>query len=198
MGLPSRAMELQSLPMVEAVVEAEEVEVVAVVEKRNAQQCLSLSPVSWRRLDLRLNVPLFLTGCWHGFLNLLVVKTQHWRQCKTEFQTAYANQLETQCSPGYATKCKPQYKTAYRCVSISWKVLDRVPSDLKAAHCDLINCVNKEILHYGHWHWMSSNSEGHLKKIVLIPPWFIATTNYLPQSVSKTVYEQECKSKKYL
>ena len=75
MGLPSRAMELQSLPMVEAVVvvvvveevedtaEAEEVEVVAVVEKRNAQQCLSLSPVSWRRLDLRLNVPLFLTGC---------------------------------------------------------------------------------------------------------------------------------------
>ena len=72
-------MELQSLPMVEAVVEvveeveevedtaeAEEVEVVAVVavvEKRNAQQCLSLSPVSWRRLDLRLNVPLFLTGC---------------------------------------------------------------------------------------------------------------------------------------
>ena len=75
MGLPSRAMELQSLPMVEAVVEvvvveevedtaeAAEVEVVAVVEKRNAQQCLSLSPVSWRRLDLRLNVPLFLTGC---------------------------------------------------------------------------------------------------------------------------------------
>ena len=76
MGLPSRAMELQSLPMVEAVVEAvvvveevedtaeaEEVEVGAVVEKRNAQQCLSLSPVSWRRLDLRLNVPLFLTGC---------------------------------------------------------------------------------------------------------------------------------------
>ena len=76
MGLPSRAMELQSLPMVEAVVEAvvvveevedtaeaEEGEVVAVVEKRNAQQCLSLSPVSWRRLDLRLNVPLFLTGC---------------------------------------------------------------------------------------------------------------------------------------
>ena len=69
-------MELQSLPMVEAVVEvveeveevedtaeAAEVEVVAVVEKRNAQQCLSLSPVSWRRLDLRLNVPLFLTGC---------------------------------------------------------------------------------------------------------------------------------------
>ena len=68
-------MELQSLPMVEAVVEvvvveevedtaeAEEVEVVAGVEKRNAQQCLSLSPVSWRRLDLRLNVPLFLTGC---------------------------------------------------------------------------------------------------------------------------------------
>ena len=36
------------------------------------------------------------------------------RECKTEIQTSYATQLETQCSPGYGTKCKPQQKTAYR------------------------------------------------------------------------------------